>query len=43
MEETPQQLKTLEEVEREYNPGLVGVLRQEGLEAVHYFLWNLTG
>ena len=24
-------------------PGLVTVLREEGLEAVHYFLWDVTG
>ena len=43
MGQTPQHLKTLEEVERECIPGLVEVLREEGLEAVRYFLWDMTG
>ena len=43
MGETPQHLKTLEEIERDCIPGLVEVLREEGLEAVRYFLWDLTG
>jgi hypothetical protein len=41
-EYTPPHLKTLEEIERECIPGLVEVLRQEGLEAVHYALWDMT-
>ncbi len=36
-------LKALEEIERDCIPGLVEVLREEGLEAVRYFLWDLTG
>lgn len=43
MGETRQHLKTLEEIERDCIPGLVEVLREEGLEAVRYFLWDLTG
>ena len=43
MGETPQHLKTLEGMERECIPGLVQVLREEGLEAVRYFLWDTTG
>ena len=43
MGETPQHLRTLEEIERECIPGLVRVLREEGLESVRYFLWDLTG
>jgi hypothetical protein len=36
-------LKTLEEIEREGLPGLAEVLRQEGLDAVRYVLWDVTG
>ncbi len=36
-------LTTLEEIEHDCIPGLVQVLREEGLEAVRYFLWDLTG
>jgi len=36
-------LETLEEIERECLPSLVQVLREEGLEAVRYFLWDLMG
>jgi hypothetical protein len=36
-------LKTLEEIEREGLPGLAEVLRQEGLDAVRYVLWDATG
>ena len=43
MRETPRHLKTLEDIERGCIPGLVNVLREEGLEAVRYFLWDLTG
>ena len=43
MGETPQHLRTLEEIERECISGLVEVLREEGLEAVRYFLWDPTG
>ncbi len=43
MKRRPPHLKTLEEIERECIPGLVEVLREEGLEAVRYFLWDMTG
>ncbi len=36
-------LKTLEVTERESLPGPVNVLREEGLEAVRHFLWDVTG
>jgi hypothetical protein len=35
-------LKTLEEIERTCVPGLVEVLRQEGVEGVRYALWDMT-
>lgn len=34
MNSTPPHLKTLEEIEREGIPGLVEVLREEGIDAV---------
>jgi hypothetical protein len=40
---TPEHLEVLEEIERDGLPGLGEVLRQEGLEAVHYLLWEATG
>ncbi len=43
MNPTPPHLKTLEEIERECIPGLVEVLREEGIEAVRYALWDMTG
>jgi hypothetical protein len=43
MKGTPPHQKTLEEIERDCIPGLVRVLREEGLEAVRYFLWDMTG
>jgi hypothetical protein len=39
----PEYLKVLEEIERYGLPGLAEVLRQEGIEAVRYVLWDLTG
>jgi hypothetical protein len=36
-------LKVLEDIERECIAGLVEVLHQEGLEAVRYALWDMTG
>ncbi len=36
-------LKTLEEIERTCIPGLVEVLRTEGVEGVRYALWDMTG
>ncbi|MDQ3969510.1 MAG: hypothetical protein M3275_14090 [Thermoproteota archaeon] len=43
MKDTPPHLKALEEIEREGIPGLVEVLREEGIEAVRYVLWDATG
>ncbi len=43
MKGTPPHLKTLEEIEREGIPGLVEVLREEGIDAVRYVLWDATG
>ena len=42
MKHTPPHLKTLEEIERECIPGLVEVLRWEGIEAVRYALFDMT-
>ncbi len=39
----PSHLKTLEEIERDGIPGLVEVLREEGLDGVRYALWDATG
>jgi hypothetical protein len=36
-------LKALEEIERGGIPGLVKVLREEGVDAVRYVLWDATG
>ncbi len=36
-------LKTLEEIERDCIPGLVEVLREEGVEAIRYAMWDMTG
>ena len=43
MSPTPPHLKTLEELEKEGLPGLVEVLREEGIDAVRYVLWDATG
>ncbi len=43
MKDTPLNLKALEEIEREGILGLVEVLREEGIEAVRYVLWDATG
>ena len=44
MMDTPPHLKALEEIEREGIPGLVvEVLREEGIDAVRYVLWDATG
>lgn len=44
MSTTPPHLEALEQIERDCIPGgLVEVLRQEGLEAMRYFLWDTTG
>jgi hypothetical protein len=36
-------LEILQEIERDGLPGLVEVLRQEGLDAVRFILWDITG
>jgi hypothetical protein len=43
MKGPPPHLKALEETEREGIPGLVEVLREEGVEALRYVLWDATG
>jgi hypothetical protein len=43
MSEPRDHLKVLEEIEREAIPGLVEVLRTEGVERVRYALWDMTG
>jgi hypothetical protein len=43
MVHTPQHLKALEEIERKGIPGFVEVLREEGIDAVRYALWDATG
>jgi hypothetical protein len=43
MRDTPPHLKTLEEIEETGTPSLVEVLREEGLDAVRYVLWDATG
>jgi hypothetical protein len=42
MKETPPHLKALEEIEKEGIPGLVEVLREEGIDTVKYALWDAT-
>ena len=42
MDRSRQHLKTLEEIERDCIPGLVEVLRTEGIEGVRYALWDMT-
>ncbi len=43
MSEQRPHLKALEEIERTYVPGLVEVLRAEGIDGVRYALWDMTG
>ncbi len=43
MRETQPNLEAQEKIERERIPGLMNVLREEGLEAVRYLLWDMTG
>lgn len=40
---TPEHLEVLKEIESDGLPGLMEVLRQEGLEAVRYLLWDVSG
>jgi hypothetical protein len=42
MKDTPSHLKALEEIEREGMPGLLEVLREEGIDGVRYALWDAT-
>ena len=43
MSEQRPHLKALEEIERTTLPGLVEVLRAEGIDGVRYALWDMTG
>ena len=43
MGDTPPHLQVLEEVERAGIPGLLEVLREEGIDGVRYPLWDSTG
>jgi hypothetical protein len=43
MSPTPPHLQDLEEIERAGIPGLVEVLREEGIDGVRYALWDATG
>src|SRR3954453_15901044 len=43
MKDTPPHLKALEEIEHEGIPGLVEVLREEGIDAARYVIWDATG
>ncbi len=43
IKDAPPHLKTLEEIEKTGIPGLVEVLREEGIDAVRYALWDATG
>lgn len=43
MSPTPSHLKALEELERGGIPGLAELLREEGIDAVRYALWDATG
>ena len=40
---TPEHLEALEEIERNGLPGLVKMLREEGLEEVRFVLWDMAG
>jgi len=43
MKDTPSHLQVLEEIEEVGIPGLVEVLREEGIDGVRYALWDVTG
>ena len=43
MTDTPPHLQALEEVKRAGIPGLLEVLREEGIDGVRYALWNVSG
>ena len=40
---TPEHLEAQEEIERDGLPGLVKMLREEGLEEARFVLWDLAG
>jgi hypothetical protein len=40
---TPPHLQALEEIERNGILGLVEILREEGIDAARYALWDATG
>jgi hypothetical protein len=40
---TPPRLQALKEVKRAGIPGLLEVLREEGIDDVRYVLWNVSG
>jgi hypothetical protein len=42
MKDTPSHLQALEEVERAGIPGLLEVLREEGIDGLRYTLWDAT-
>ena len=43
MKDTPPHLQALEELEKTGIPGLLEVLREEGIDGVRYALWNVSG
>ena len=43
MSDTPSHLQALEEVEKAGIPGLLKVLREEGIGAVRYMFWDASG
>ena len=43
MKDSSPHLRTLEELERTSIPGLVEVLREEGIDTVRYARWDATG
>jgi hypothetical protein len=43
MKDPPPHLKALEEIEEAGIPGLLEVLREEGIDGVRYALWDATG
>ena len=43
MSDAKPHLRTLDDIERTCVPGLVEVLRTEGVEGVRYALWDMTG
>jgi hypothetical protein len=43
MKDTPPHLQALSEIEQAGIPGLLEVLREEGIDGVCYALWKATG